>query len=383
MKKIFLSLCGLALLFSCSNSNTSNTSGSEISGSLQNSKGETIYLEKLGETGPMRVDSVILDEKGEFKLDKFPVTVGFYRLKINEANFAMLVLDSGQKVMVKGDARDLGNTYTTEGSADTKLYAEYSVLAQSQKRRTDSLETVFKTVMLTLKLDSARTDSLSKVLQKPYDDIIASYSDVVAKKISENANSFASVMAIQQLKPENYIETFKALDKGLNQKYPNNKDARSFHSMVQQTEMAIARIEAVKIGKEAPELVLPMPNDKELALSSLRGKVVLIDFWASWCGPCRKEMPNVKRCYEKYKNKGFEILGVSLDEDKDRWLEAIQKEGMTWPQVSDLKHWKSEAVLIYGIQSIPFTVLVDKEGKILATDLRGLELDQKLKEVLK
>lgn len=383
MKKIFLSLCGLALLFSCSNSNTSNTSGSEISGTLQNSKGETIYLEKLGETGPMRVDSVILDEKGEFKLDKFPVTVGFYRLKINEANFAMLVLDSGQKVIVKGDARDLGNTYTTEGSSDTKLYAEYSVLAQSQKRRTDSLETVFKTVMLTLKLDSARTDSLSKVLQKPYDDIIASYSDVVAKKISENTNSFASIMAIQQLKPENYIETFKALDKGLNQKYPNNKDAHSFHGMVQQTEMAIARIDAVKIGKEAPELILPMPNDKELALSSLRGKVVLIDFWASWCGPCRKEMPNVKRCYEKYKNKGFEILGVSLDEDKDRWLEAIQKEGMTWPQVSDLKHWKSEAVLIYGIQSIPFTVLVDKEGKILATDLRGLELDQKLKEVLK
>ena len=190
-------------------------------------------------------------------------------------------------------------------------------------------------------------------------------------------------MPIQQLNPENYMDVFKALDKGLTDKYPNNTDIKSFHIMVQQALMMAQKTEAIKVGNEAPELILPMPNDKDLALSSLRGKVVLIDFWASWCAPCRKELPNVKRAYEKYKSKGFEILGVSLDKDRNAWLEAVSKEGLTWPQVSDLKQWQSEACQIYAIQSIPYTVLIDKDGKILATELRGAELDKKLSEVFK
>jgi peroxiredoxin len=382
MKKIFIFALASLLLYSCT-TNTGNTSGFELKGTLSNSKGETIYLEKLSQMGTAVIDSTTINEKGEFLINNASPGVGFYRLRINEANFAMLVLDSAQKVTITGDARDLGNTYKTDGSPDTKLFSEYNELAQKHKTRTDSLENIFRTAMVTLKLDSLRADSLSKELQKPYETMLQQYSDVVAKKIKENTSSFASIMAVQQLRPENYLDVYKALDKGLSQKYPDNKDVKSFHGIVQQTEMMVSRTEAVKVGNEAPELILPMPNDKELALSSLRGKVVLIDFWASWCGPCLKELPNVKRAYEKYKSKGFEILGVSLDQSRDAWLGAISKEGLTWPQVSDLKHWKSEACVIYAVQSIPYTVLVDKDGKILATDLRGAELDKKLAEVLK
>jgi peroxiredoxin len=295
----------------------------------------------------------------------------------------MLVLDSAQKITITGDARDLGNTYKVEGSPDTKLYLEYNELATGQKIRTDSLESVFNNALIVQKLDSLSADSLSKELQIPYEKMIASYSDIIAKKIKENPSSLASIMAIQQIKPEIYLDVYKALDKGLTEKYPNNEDIKSFHGMVQQTEMMVSRTQAIKVGAEAPELILPMPNDKDLPLSALRGKVVLIDFWASWCGPCRKELPNVKRCYEKYKSKGFEILGVSLDKNRDEWIEAISKEGLTWPQVSDLKFWQSEAVQIYAVQSIPYTVLIDKNGIIIATDLRGAELDKKLAEVLK
>ncbi len=382
MKKIIILALATLTFYSCSTSN-SNTSGFEIKGSLSNSKGEAIYLERLGQGGVETIDSTNIDEKGDFLMNHSSPSLGFYRLRISSSNFCMLVLDSAQKVTVTGDSRDLGNTFKTEGSPDTKLFAEYNTLAQGQKVRTDSLENVFRTAMVTMKLDSIRADSLSKELQKPYEVMVAQYSERVAKKIKENTTSLASIMAIQQLRPENYLDVYKALDKGLTARYPNNKDIKSFHGMVQQTEMMVARTESIKIGKEAPELILPMPNDKDLALSSLRGKVVLIDFWASWCAPCRKEMPNVVRAYTKYKSKGFEILGVSLDKDRDAWIEAISKEGMTWPQVSDLKFWQSEACQVYAVQSIPYTVLLDKEGKIIATDLRGADLDKKLAEILK
>ncbi len=382
MKKIILIAIVSIVIYSCGTEHK-NTSGFQISGTLVNSKGESIYLEKLGQQGVNVVDSAIIGEKGEFLINNYAPTVGFYRLRINASNFAMLVLDSAQKLVITGDARDLGNTYKAEGSPDTKLYFEFNVLAQAQKHRTDSLENIIRNAVVANKLDSSGVDSISKILQQPYEAIIKSYSDEVAKKIKENPNSFASIMAIQQLRPEFYLDIYKILDKGLKEKYPTNNDVKAFHGMVEQTEMTVNRSQAIKIGAEAPELLLPMANGKELALSSFRGKTVLIDFWASWCGPCRKELPNVKRCYEKYKAKGFEIYGVSLDKERDAWIEAISEEGLTWPQVSDLKFWQSEAVRIYAIESIPFTVLIGKDGKIIATDLRGADLDKKLAEVLK
>ena len=120
---------------------------------------------------------------------------------------------------------------------------------------------------------------------------------------------------------------------------------------------------------------------KIIKLSTLRGKVVLIDFWASWCGPCRKDNPHNVELYKKYNSKGFEIYGVSLDRDREKWLEAIKKDGLAWTHVSDLQYWKSEGAKTYGISAIPATVLLDRDGKIIAKKLRGPSLDEKLKEI--
>lgn len=137
------------------------------------------------------------------------------------------------------------------------------------------------------------------------------------------------------------------------------------------------------VGSMAPEIRQNTPEGGTFALSELRGKVVLIDFWASWCRPCRMENPNVKRVYEKYHSKGFEILGVSLDRAQDAWIMAIQQDELPWKHVSDLGFWNNAAAQEYGVSSIPFTVLVDREGKIIDKGLRGDQLEGKLAELLK
>ena len=142
-------------------------------------------------------------------------------------------------------------------------------------------------------------------------------------------------------------------------------------------------MEKVQVGSEAPDFTLPDVDGNLVSLSSFRGKYVLVDFWAAWCPDCRKENPNIVSAWEKYKNKNFTILGVSLDRNREQWLAAIEKDKLPWTQVSDLKYWSSDAAVLYCIRWIPMSFLIDPEGKIVAIGLEGEELHNKLEELLK
>ncbi len=347
----------------------------ELKGTLTDSKGETIYLEKLVNPQPVVVDSVVLDENGNFEFVNYRPMIGFYRIKTSQQNFAMLVLDSADKVKVTGSVKDLSATYKVEGSPETTLFMEYTDISKKRDLKMDSLNKAFQQIMESRKMDSLAMDSVSKTFEAPYRVIVDKFNNLLADKISKNTSMYSSVIFIQSLEPDKYADVYRALDAGLSKKYPNDKNVKMYHD-------GVNKILATMVGQPAPEIVLPSPEGKDIALSSLKGKVVLIDFWASWCGPCRKEMPNVVRAYSRFKDKGFEIYGVSLDKEKEKWVEAIKNDGITWPQVSELQYWNSAVVGLYGIEGIPYTVLLDREGKILAKNLRGAELEKKLAEVL-
>jgi len=373
MYKIILSLSTIALLASCGDAK--KTGSFELTGTLTDTKGETIYLEKLTNPQPVLIDSAVIDDKGNFTFTNYTPKIGFYRLKANQQNFAMLVLDSTDKVNVTGSFKDLGNTYKVTGSPETILFLEYNNIAKKNKIQLDSLNQVFQNIVEEKKLTKSQIDSLSNTFQTPYESIVNPQNDMLSKKIIQNANMYSSLMAIQGMDPLKYADVYKTLDIGLTKKYSRDANVAMFHDVV-------LKMLATTEGQVAPEINLPSPDGNNIALSSLKGKVVLVDFWASWCGPCRKEMPNVVKAYAKFKNKGFEIYGVSLDQEKERWVEAIKKDGITWPQVSDLKQWDCEPAKQYGVTGIPYTVLLDKEGKIIAKNLRGDELEKKLEEIL-
>ncbi|OFY87310.1 MAG: hypothetical protein A3F72_17585 [Bacteroidetes bacterium RIFCSPLOWO2_12_FULL_35_15] len=361
----------LLLLAACK----SEPKGFELKGKLDNSHSEMIFLELMSPDGLKTIDSVTLDDKGEFVMTPYMADIGFYRLKISPKNFATFIFDANQQVTVNGNAEDLGNTYTVEGSPDSKLFWEINQVSIKNYRQRDSLQKTFQAYVNMVKMDSVRIDSMSNALEKPYNELINEHNNYLKDFIEKHPESFASLVAIQQLPAEQFMDTYIKLDGTLLAKYPNSLYAKSFHA-------GITSQNTIIIGKPAPEITMNTPDGKPLSLSSLRGKVVLIDFWASWCAPCRAENPNVVKAYNTYKSKGFDVFSVSLDKDLDKWQRAIEKDNLSWSNhVCDFKDWNSPVVQLYNFNSIPSNVLIDSDGKVIAKDLRGEDLEKKLTEL--
>ena len=324
-----------------------------------------------------------IDDKGNFSFLHASPSVGFYRMKANEQNFAMLVLDSTQKIKLKADFKNIGNTYQVEGSEDTKIFLEFNNLGREIQQKTDSMQQAFQAQVGTLKMDSLKVIAINEEFGAIYNKMIDAYQEKFAAMVTKYKSSLAVLAGIQQLNPNKYLNLYKEVDVALSAKYPRCKYLINLKKDISNFEAQSQKSGKVVVGAVLPDFSLTTPEGKDLSLSSFKGKVVLVDFWASWCGPCRKENPHVLELYKKWHAKGFEIYGVSLDDDKQKWVKAIETDGLIWNHASDLKGWENKVAKQFGVDAIPFTILIDKDGKVLGKGIRGKELEDLVTNALK
>ncbi len=362
----------------------------KISGKLDGASPDTyVYLDRLGGMNLESYDSVMTDSDGSFEFKGDIESPEFFLIKISESNFLTTLLEPGEQMTLTADADSLGFTAEVKGSPGTSKMIEYDIKLQEAMKELQKLGEIYEE-----NIDNPELEQIINELDSRAQEILSDMNEYTRNFIDENTESMVSLIALyKQITPQVYIlnldedlDYYKRVDSTLYALYPESEPVQTLHNQMEtlmaNLEAESARAAKTGIGAVAPEIALPNPDGDTIRLSSTRGKYVLLDFWAAWCDPCRRENPNLVEAYETYKQKGFEIYQVSLDKTREAWLNGISEDKTgDWIHVSDLKYWSSEVVPLYGFPSIPANYLLDTEGRIIANDLRGEALTQKLDEI--
>lgn len=393
MRKIVLIIPVFILfLIACSGLDKASDDEFVIRGHLENFENQKVYLSELTPKEMIPLDSSAIKKDGTFTFKQKINEANFYLLKIGtkekNRNVVTLLIDKGETVTLKADANNVFESYTVEGSEGSQKIKDLEEHKSKQYQRVDSIRKIF--IKKQKDPDFLQT---KQQLDSIYYNILDDRKSYVEKFITKNQSSLVAILGLYEIfgkqplfNAKDDFELFASVSDSLIKYHPASPHAQDLKSRVTKLQREQKKQQELEqrlaIGKVAPDIKLSNPDGEKIALSSLRGKYVLIDFWAGWCAPCRQENPKLRRVYYKYKNKGFEIYAVSLDKTKESWVKAIKQDRLPWIHVSDLKFWQSPVAQLYSFQAIPFSVLIDKEGKIIAKNLRSEELDQKLKELL-
>ena len=368
MKQAMMGIGTLAMmaLFSCGGSESVTEDKIQISGKIENAAEGIITLSQLTDNRPKVLDTLALDKNGEFVYELVVTTPTFYELNIQGQKVVRLAL-LDEDVNIKYNLSDPASL-TIDGSEDTREMLKLEKLMETYQAEINMLNEAYYEAM------SKNDAEAIKKIQAEAMALESKQADRVKEAINSMGDSFASMAAIGLLNPKTDFQYIDELIAKLNDAYPGT-------TSILQVKQQLDEMRSLSIGQPAPEIELPNTDGTLVKLSELKGKYVLIDFWAAWCKPCRQENPNLVRLYNQYKDKGFEVFGVSLDRTKEDWVKAIADDGLTWTQVSDLKYFNSVAAELYQIEAIPATYMLDPEGKIIAKDLRGPSLENKLAEI--
>ncbi len=364
MRSIYLLVLGIFLLASCSNNDSY-----KIEGKVENVAEGWIFIKKVVENELKSVDSVELKD-GKFTFEGKQDSPEMVYVMMAEQRQPLMLFLENAKIELTVNFDSIAGAKVT-GSKSHEQYVEFNTKLEPFSKKQEELYNQYMEAQMSQ--DSAKVAGIIAQYDKLYEEQKVAIKDYI------KANTASFVAAYVAKSHLSYELDFGGLDSLLAQFDASIANSSYITDMKSRADV----LRKVAVGQPAPDFSLPDTTGTMVSLSSFKGKYLLIDFWAAWCRPCRAENPNVVALYKDYKDKGFEILGVSFDSKKEDWVEAIKVDGITWTQISDLKYWNCEAGKLYGVNSIPHTILLDKEGIIIAKNLRGEELRAKIAELLK
>lgn len=337
-----------------------------ITGKVTNLAEGTVTLEAMQDGEFVEKASGGIQADGSFKLDpETKLEKGFYYLNVNNVQGVAVIMGEDQSFNVEVAGEPGGKTVFS-GSADLEFMNDINAISAEFQAKVNELNTIFR----------ARQDDpeLLDSLQNGFTQMEQDYAIEIMKLLDKEELQLGTLYALRQLNIDNHFQYIDSISMIMVDKFPDVPD-------VQQLGNELAQRRPLAVGAQAPDVALPNPEGDTIRISDFRGNYVLVDFWAGWCGPCRKENPNLVAAYEKYQGQGFQILGISLDRTREAWVNAIEEDKLIWDQISDLAYFNSVAAEIYMINAIPHSVLIDPEGKIVAKNLRGAMLNTKLETI--